>query len=100
MAGEFFFFFNRFVLSRLPLFASPWTVACQAPLSMGILQARILEWVAVPSSRGSSQTRDGTQVSFIAGGFFTDRATREASIKIDLLRYNLHSICVLPTIHV
>ena len=32
--------------------AAPWTVARQAPLSMGILQARILEWVAVPSSRG------------------------------------------------
>jgi len=37
----------------------------------GILQARILEWVAMPSSRGSSQPRDGTQVSHIAGGFFT-----------------------------
>ena len=37
---------------------TPWTVACQAPLSMGILQARILEWVAMPSSRGCSQTRD------------------------------------------
>ena len=36
----------------------PWTVARQAALSMGILQARILEWVVVPSSRGSSQTRD------------------------------------------
>ena len=35
------------------LFATPWTVAHQAPLSMGILQARILEWVAMPSSRGS-----------------------------------------------
>ena len=32
---------------------NPWTVACQAPLSVGILQARILEWVAMPSSRGS-----------------------------------------------
>ena len=42
----------------------------QAPLSMGILQARILEWVAVPSSRGSSQPRDQTQVPCIAGGFF------------------------------
>ena len=30
----------------------------QAPLSMGILQARILQWVAIPSSRGSSQPRD------------------------------------------
>ena len=48
-----------------------WTVACQAPLSMGILQARILGWVAMPSSRGSSQPRGQTQVSHIAGGFFT-----------------------------
>ena len=39
------------------------TVACQAPLSMGILQARIQEWVAMPSSRGSFQPRDQTQGS-------------------------------------
>ena len=44
----------------------------------GILQARILEWVAFPFSRGSSQPRDWTQVSHIAGGFFTSWATREA----------------------
>ena len=44
----------------------------------GILQARILEWVAFPFSRGSSQPRDWTQVSCIAGGFFTSWATREA----------------------
>ena len=37
----------------------------------GILQARILEWVAIPFSRGSSRHRDQTQVSPIAGGFFT-----------------------------
>ena len=37
----------------------------------GILQARILEWVAFPFSRGSSQPRDQTQVSHIASGFFT-----------------------------
>ena len=37
----------------------------------GILQARIPEWVAFPFSRGSSQPRDQTQVSCIAGGFFT-----------------------------
>ena len=36
----------------------------------GILQARILEWVAFPFSRGSSQPMDQTQVSRIAGGFF------------------------------
>ena len=39
------------------LFVTSWTVACQAPLSMGILQTRILEWVAMPFSRGSSQPR-------------------------------------------
>ena len=42
----------------------------------GILQARILEWAAFPFSRGSSQPRDRTQVSHIAGGFFTSWATR------------------------
>ena len=44
----------------------------------GILQARILEWVAFPFSRGSSQPRDQTQVSHIAGRFLTSQATREA----------------------
>ena len=43
----------------------------------GILQARILEWVAVPFSRGSFRPRDQTQVSFIAGRFFTIWATRD-----------------------
>ena len=50
---------------------TPWTKAHQAPLFMGILQARMLEWVAMLSSRGSSQPRDWTQVSCIAGRFFT-----------------------------
>ena len=51
-----------------------WTVACQAPLSMEILQARILEWVAMLSSRGSSQPRDRTgdfYGSCTAGRFFS-----------------------------
>ena len=48
-------------------------MSCSLPGSSvhGILQARILEWVAIPFSRGSSQPRDGTQVSHIAGVFFT-----------------------------
>ena len=50
---------------------TPWTVARQAPLSVGILQARILKWVAISFSRGYSQPRDQTQVPRIAGGFFT-----------------------------
>ena len=44
----------------------------------GILQIRIVEWVAFPFSRGSSKPRDQTQVSHIAGGFFTSWAIREA----------------------
>ena len=66
------------MLSQVWLFATPWTVALQAPLSMVILQARILEWVAMASSRGSSQARDQTQASHIAGRFFTNWTTREA----------------------
>ena len=45
----------------------------------GIFQARILEWVSISFSRRSSQPRDRTLVSYIASGFFTNRATREAS---------------------
>ena len=52
------------LLSPVWLFATPWTVH-------GILQAKILEWVAFFFSRGSSKPRDQTQVSRIAGGFFT-----------------------------
>jgi len=44
----------------------------------GVLRARILEWVSVPFSRGSSQPRNQTKVSHIVGGFFTTLATREA----------------------
>ena len=49
-----------------------------------ILQARILEWVAFPFSRGSSQPRYWTQVSLIAGRFFTSWATREALYTLNL----------------
>ena len=49
----------------------------------GILQARILEWVAFPFSRGSSKPRDRTQVSHITDRFFTSWATREALIQAE-----------------
>ena len=68
---------SPFLEIYVQLFATPWTVALQAPLSTGILQARILEWVAMPSSRGSSQLRVWTQVFCIAFSF-TIWATREA----------------------
>ena len=51
----------------------PHGLARQAPLSVGILQARILEWVAYPFSRGSSQPRDQNGVSCIAGDQASNR---------------------------
>ena len=46
----------------------------------GIIQARILEWVVMPVTKGSSQLGDRTQVSWITGEFFTIWATREAHL--------------------
>ena len=51
------------VTQSCPTLCNPMDAAHQAPLFMGILQARILEWVAMPSSRRSSQTRDQIQRS-------------------------------------
>ena len=59
------------LLSCVWLFATPWTVH-------GIRQVRILAWVAFPFSKGSSQPRDRTQVSRIAGRFLTNWAIRKA----------------------
>ena len=64
----------------------------------GVIQARILEWVAIPFSRGSSQLRDRTQVSRIAGRFFTVWAIRPPICqyfffqKIILLKYSWFTI--------
>ena len=57
------------LLQSCRLCATLWTAAGQAPLFMGVSQARMLEWVAVPSSRGSSQPRDRTCcISYICIG--------------------------------
>ena len=64
-------------LSRVPLCVTLWTIARQAPLH-GTLLARILEWVAMRFSRGSSQPRHQTCLSTspaLAGGLLTSRAT-------------------------
>ena len=70
---------------------TPWTVAHLALLSSmhGISQARILEWVAISFSKGSSWSRDQTGASCIAGRFFTNWATREAPpyIRLNLRRW-------------
>ena len=55
-----------------------WTVTCQAPASMGFFEAKTLKCVAVSFSRGSSQPRDWTLVSCIAGRLFIIWATRGA----------------------
>ena len=52
----------------------------------GILQAKILEWVAMPSSKGSSQSKDQTQVSCTAGRFFTPESPGKP---------NVHTTCPL-----
>ena len=62
---------KRKSLSCVLLFVSPWNTV------HGILQARILEWVAFPFSRGSSQPKNWTGVSCIAGSFFTNWAIRD-----------------------
>ena len=66
-----------FSAQSCPTLVNPWLSPARL-LSMWILQAGILEWVVMPSSRRTSQCRDWTQVSCIAGGCFAISATREA----------------------
>ena len=72
---HFFFFLKKESLSCVPLFATPWSLPDSSV--HGISQVRILKWVVISFSRGSSRPRDGTWVSCIAGRFFTIWATRE-----------------------
>ena len=53
----------------------------------GILQARILEWIAIPFSRGSSWPKDWTQVTCIAGRFFTIWATGKISFVVGIWKF-------------
>ena len=66
---------------------------CSPPASSihGILQARILEWVAISFSRGSSWPSDQTQVSGIIGGFFTIWANREA--QFSSVQFSFSVVC-------
>ena len=82
------------MLSCIQLSATPWTVARQVPLSMGVLQARILEWVPYPFYREFSWPRNPTRVSCIADGFFTIWATRETQLPSRNLQF-LWSYCLL-----
>ena len=70
-------------LSRVRLFATQWIVLGFSV--HGILQARILEWIAISFSRGSSWPRDRTRVSRIGGRCFNLWATREGLLKLKAL---------------
>ena len=72
---------------------SSWVCSPLGSSVHGILQARILEWVAIPFSRGSSRPRDQTQVSRIAGGYFTICATREAPEVKVLVALSCPTLC-------
>ena len=75
-------------LSHVQLFAAPWTIQSME------FSIRILAWVAVPFSEGSSQPRDLTQVSRMVGRFFTSWATREAHC-ITGTKHWFRKLCVL-----
>ena len=77
--------------SGVPDSATPWTAARQAPLSMGIIQARILEWVAMPFSSGSSRPRNQTGVSCIAGRHYA--ISPRLPVLVILIFKNLSILC-------
>ena len=85
------------VAQSCPTLCNP--IDCSLPGSSmhGIFQARILEWLAVSFSRGSSQPRDWTWVSYTAGRLFTIWATREdlSELKLDYkpLDFSLFKVC-------
>ena len=66
------------VTQSCPTLCDPMDHSSPGSSPRGILQATVLEWVAIPFSMGSSRPRDWSQVSHIASGFFTIWATREA----------------------
>jgi len=85
---KYFIFSHVCMLSHVWLFCDPMNYSPPSFSVHGIFQARILEWVAISFSRGSSQPRDQTQVSCIADRFFTsdaqDNITKKQKIKIKI----------------
>ena len=75
-----------------PTFCNPMACGPSGSSVCGILQARILQWVAISFCRGSSRPRDQTRVSCIAGRFFTVWATREDPLMVapGSYHYNPH----------
>ena len=71
------------VAQACPTLCDTMDCSLQGSSAHGIFQARVLEWVAISFARGSSQPRDQTHVSHIAGRHFTVWATREARCQKD-----------------
>ena len=69
------------VAQSCPTFCSPMDCSLSCSSFRGIFQARVLEWIAISFSRGSSRPRNQTRVSCVAGRHFTVWATREAARK-------------------
>ena len=88
------------VTQLCPTVCDPMDYSLPGSSVYGILQARILEWIAILFSRGSSRPRDWTQVSFIASRFFTIRVTREAPIGLTcpyFRRTEAHRVEIIDT---
>ena len=69
------------VLSCIWLFEAPWTVVCQAPVSMDFSRQRIMEWVAISYSRGSARPRIEPAYPALAGRFFSTAPPGKPPIK-------------------
>ena len=78
-------------VSHVQLFVTPWTVACQASLSMEFSRQEYWSRLPFPPPGESSWPRDWTQVTCIAGGFFTAWATREVMWITDMCPSNVHT---------
>ena len=74
----------RLVTQLCPTLCDPMDCSLTGSSAQGILQARILEWVAIPSSRGSSRPKDRTQVSHIAGHFLLSELQGSPQISTDI----------------
>ena len=87
-------YIHTFVAQLCPALCNPMNCSPLGSSVHGILQARILEWVAIPFSRGSSWPRDWTCVSCNSGRFFTIWATREAPYTHTHTHTHTRTICI------
>ena len=82
------------VAQSCPALCNPLDCSLPGPSVHGILQARILEWVAIVFSRGSSQPRDGTRISYIGRWMLCHWATRETLPPVCLNSLLIHLLVI------